>query len=120
MLRALFLCVGVLVFTWLGFCYFPGHTYLQSDTQIYLPMLERLDSPGFLARDLVATRPHVSFTIYDEVALSLHRVAHLDFETALVSQQLLFRAAALFGIYLIATSVGVAPVYALLVAALVN
>jgi hypothetical protein len=120
LLRAFLVCLAIAFFTWFSFRYFPGHTYLQSDTQIYLPMLERLDSPGFLARDLVATRPHVSFTIYDEVSLTLHRVAHLDFEAALVAQQLLFRAAALFGIYLIATSVGVTPVYALLVAAFLN
>ena len=52
---------------------FPGHTYLHSATQIYLPMLERMDSPGYLSRDLVATNPNVSYTIYDEVTLFLHR-----------------------------------------------
>jgi hypothetical protein len=90
MLRALVVCFGIALFTWLGFRSFPGHTYLQSDTQIYLPMLERLESPGFLSRDPVATRPHVSYTIYDEVALSLRHVTHWGFEEVLVSQQLLF------------------------------
>jgi hypothetical protein len=120
MLRALVVCFGIALFTWLGFRSFPGHTYLQSDTQIYLPMLERLESPGFLSRDPVATRPHVSYTIYDEVALSLRHVTHWGFEEVLVSQQLLFRAAAMLGIYLIATSAGVPAVYALLIAAFLN
>jgi hypothetical protein len=120
MLRALLVCFGIALFTWLGFRSFPGHTYLQSDTQIYLPMLERLESPGFLSRDPVATRPHVSFTIYDEVALSVRHVTHWNFEEALVSQQLLFRAGAMLGICLIATSAGVPAVYALLIAALLN
>ena len=43
LLRALLVCLGIAAFTWLGFRVFPGHTYLQSDTQIYLPMLERLE-----------------------------------------------------------------------------
>lgn len=118
--RAFLVSLGIAVFTWLGFRYFPGHTYLQSDTQIYLPMLERLDDPGFLARDIVATRPHIAFTIYDEVTLALHKTAHLNFEQALVSQQLLFRAAAMLGVYLIATSVGIPPAFAMLVAAFFN
>lgn len=120
MLRALLVCFGIALFTWLGFRWFPGHTYLQSDTQTYLPMLERLESPGFLSRDPVATRPHVSFTIYDEVALSLRHVTHWSFEEALVFQQLLFRAAAMLGICLIAVSAGVPGMYALLIAALLN
>jgi hypothetical protein len=118
--RAFLVCLGIAAFTWLGFRYFPGHTYLQSDTQIYLPMLERLDDPGFLARDIVATRPHIAFTVYDEVTLSLHKTAHLDFRQALVGQQLLFRAAAMLGAYLIATSVGTPPAFALLIAGLLN
>jgi hypothetical protein len=119
-LRALFVCLGIGLFTWLGFNYFPGHTYLQSDTQIYLPMIERLDSPGFLARDIVATRPHISFTIYDEATLAIHRVLKFDFEKALVVQQLLYRAAAMLGVYLIAIAAGALPVYAFLISAFVN
>ncbi len=67
---------------------FPGHTYLEADTQIYLPILERLDAPGFLSRDLVATHPNVAYTIYDEVTLFLHEAAQLDFRAALTAQQL--------------------------------
>jgi hypothetical protein len=119
-LRAFLVCVGLAVFTWLGFQYFPGHTYLQADTQAYLPMLERISSPGYLARDIVATHPHVSFTIYDEVTLGLRKTAHQTFERALVEQQLLFRAAGLLGIYLLATAVGTTPAYAFTIAAFLN
>ncbi len=119
-LRALFLSLGIALFTWLGFTYFPGHTYLQSDTQIYLPMLERIEDPGFLARDIVATRPHISYTIYDEATLSLRRITHWDFEKTLVVQQLITRAAAMLGVYLLATSVGAPPVFAFLIAAFMN
>ena len=52
---------SLLVFTLLGFFLFPGHTYLQSDTQIYIPMLEHLRDPGVLARDPIATRPACVF-----------------------------------------------------------
>jgi hypothetical protein len=120
LLRAFLVCVGIAVFTWLGFRYFPGHTYLQSGTQIYVPMLERIRDPGFLARDIVATRPHIAFTAYDEITLMLHRALHLDLQDALVGQQLLFRAAAIFGVYLLAISAGVPAVFGLLIAAFLN
>jgi hypothetical protein len=119
-LRALLVVLALVFFTWLGFRWFPGHTYLQSDTQIYLPMLERLDEPGFLARDFVVTRPHISFTVYDEVTIALHKALHLDFEPALVSQQLVFRFAAMVGVYLLAVALGSPPMYAVLVSAFLN
>jgi hypothetical protein len=119
-LRALLVTLGLAFFTWLGFRWFPGHTYLESDTQIYLPMLERLDRPGYLARDMIATRPHIAYTIYDEVTLGLRRAAHLDFETALVIQQLAFRFAAMVGVYLLALALGAPPVFALLSSAFIN
>jgi hypothetical protein len=118
MLRSALLCLGILVFTWLGFQVFPGHTYLQSDTQIYLPILERLEEPGYLSRDLVATRPHVAYTIYDEVALALRRTFNLDFEKILVGQQILFRILGFVGIYLFAIAAGVSTLEAFLVSAL--
>ncbi len=118
MLRSALLCLGILVFTWLGFQVFPGHTYLQSDTQIYLPILERLDEPGYLSRDLVATRPHVAYTIYDEVALVLRRNFDLDFEKVLTGQQILFRILGFVGVYFFATAAGLSQLEAFFVAAL--
>ncbi|MBI4877034.1 MAG: hypothetical protein HY822_20545 [Acidobacteria bacterium] len=101
-----------------GFFQFPGHTYLQSDTQIYLPMFERLENPQVLAKDLVATRPHMAFTIYDEVSLGLRKLTGADFQHVLAAQQLLFRALGILGAFLIATSLGLGRWPALAVAAL--
>lgn len=120
LLRAFLVCLGIAAFTWFGFRYFPGHTYLQSGTQIYVPMLERIADPGFLARDSVATRPHIAFTAYDEITLTLHKALHVDIEHALVGQQLLLRAAAMFGVYLLAISAGVPAAFGLLIAAFLN
>src|SRR5690349_21513104 len=120
MRRAFPLLLGVVAVTWLEYQFFPGHTYLEGDTQIYLPILERLDAPGFLSRDLVATHPNVTHTIYDEITVALHGVLNLDFRTALVAQQLLFRAAAIFGVFLLALSARVGDVLALLIAAILN
>jgi hypothetical protein len=83
-------------------------------------MLERLDAPGYLSRDLVATHPHLTYTIYDEVALFVHAVAPLNFKTALIAQQLLFRAAGVLGAFLLAQAIGLDNLLAFLIAALLN
>jgi hypothetical protein len=120
MRRALAVLLGIVAITWLQFAVFPGHSWLQSDTQTYVPILERLANPGFLSRDLVATHPNVTYTIYDEVTLFLHEAGRLNLRTALVSQQLLFRGAAVLGVFLIARSAGLGRGLALLAAALGN
>lgn len=120
MRRILLLFLGVVAFTWLEFEFFPGHTYLQSKTQLYVPMLEHLDTPGYLSRDLVATHPVLTYTIYDEVTLFLHEAGRLDLKTALTDQQLLSRAAALCGVFLLAVSTGLPDLFAFVIAALVN
>jgi hypothetical protein len=43
----------IVALTLLGYLHFPGHTYLQSDTQIYAPMLERLWDHTALTRDFM-------------------------------------------------------------------
>lgn len=120
MRRALLLCAGIVSVTWLGFDVFPGHTYLQSETQVYVPMLERLDAPGYLSRDLIATHPHLTYTIYDEVALFVRAVTGLSFETVLIGQQVLYRGAGVLGIFLLAQAIGLDNLLAFLVAALLN
>src|ERR1700728_1848638 len=102
MRRASLLLLGIAAITSLEFKIFPGHTYLQGDTQLLLPILERLDSPGFLSRDLVATHPHLTYTIYDEATLFLREAGRLDFKAALFAQQLLYRLAAVIGVFLLA------------------
>ena len=121
MLRAALLCLGLLAVTWLEFQVFPGHTYLEAGTQVYLPVLERLSAPGYLSRDLLSETPDiVSYTVYDEVTLFLHSVGRMSFQKALQWQQLLFRLAAVAGLFLLARSTGLSDLFALLVAGLVN
>lgn len=120
MRRALLLALAFSAITCAEFEIFPGHTYLRGATQLYVPMLERLDTPGFLSRDLVATHPNLSYTIYDEVTLFLREGLRLDFKTALALQQVLCRGAAVIGVYLLVCAAGFGEGWALLISALVN
>ncbi len=99
---------------------FPGHTYLQSDTQIYVPMFEHIENPSALARDLSATRPHLTFTIYDEVTRALRRLFGTTWRRALETQQFLSRAAGVWGLYLLSIALGLERRCALLAAAWVS
>ena len=109
---------AVIALTFLSYFQFPGHTYLGSDTQIYVPMLEHIWDPSSLARDLVAPKPHLSFTLYDEIAIALRWITHSSFRTVLIGQQFLFRALQILGVYLLALSFPLARAKAMLVAAL--
>ncbi|MBS1825812.1 MAG: hypothetical protein JST93_10865 [Acidobacteria bacterium] len=100
-----------------GFLYFPGHTYLQSDTQIYVPILERLNDPSLFQEEIIAQKPHVSFTMYDEAALWLRKLTGWGFRDVLALQQIVFRFAALCGVYLMAGSLGLGAAASVLVAA---
>lgn len=109
---------AIIALTLLSYFQFPGHTYLGSDTQIYVPMLEHIWDASALARDLVATKPHLSYTLYDEIAIVLRWLTHSSFQTVLIAQQLLFRALQILGVYLLALSFPLARGKALVVAAL--
>src|SRR3954453_4500807 len=106
--------------TLLEFHFFPGHSFLRSNSQIFVAMIERLAAPAFLSRDFVATPPHLVFTGYDEITLLLHRITNQDFQTVLAWQQLACRASAVLGIFLLACSAGLRDLPALLIAAVVN
>jgi len=108
----------IAAFTLTGFLVFPGHTWLGSDTQIYIPLLERLRDPSLFSRELIALHPHLSWTIYDEVALALRRLTSLTLQQVLTAEQLAFRALALWGVYLIAASLGLSRRFALMVSGL--
>ena len=114
--------VAVAATTWglalLTFFQFPGHTWLQQDTQIYAPILEHLRDPSALDRDLVVQYPHVSFTLYDELALGLRRITGLSFQHLLGAEQIVCRGIGIWGIYLMATAAGLDLWGALMVAAL--
>jgi len=110
--------ITIVGLTLLSYFVFPGHTWLQADTQIYVPILERLWDPSVLANDPVAQRPHVAFTVYDEVTLGLRRLTGLELHAILTAQQLLFRALGIFGVYLIGTALGLSLRGAILMAAI--
>lgn len=102
----------------LTFFQFPGHTWLQQDMQIYAPILEHLRDPGALDRDLVVQYPHVSFTLYDELALGVQRATGLDFKHVLGAEQIVCRALGIWGIFLMATAAGLDTWAALLAASI--
>ncbi len=111
---------AIAVITLLGFFVFPGHTWLQSDTQIYVPIFERLWDSSLYSQELIASRPHVAWTIYDETAFAARALTGAGFESVLFFEQLLFRALAVFGIYLIGRRFAESPPVALMTAAIVS
>ncbi|HET8547174.1 MAG TPA: hypothetical protein VFL57_04180, partial [Bryobacteraceae bacterium] len=114
----LLLAAGITALTAVSFFRFPGHTILQSDTQIYIPILEHLWDPAVLANDPMASRPHVVYTTYDEVALVLRKVTGLGFEPLLSAQQFVYRALAILGLWLIGRAAGLSCALALVAAAI--
>ncbi|BDC52198.1 hypothetical protein F183_A45130 [Bryobacterales bacterium F-183] len=100
-----------------GFWFVPGRTWLQSDTQIYTPMFDRISDPSLYERDIMVQRQHVSLTIYDEVARFGHQATGLDYEYVLAAVQFITRLAGIYGLYLIGTALGLSELAALLVPA---
>jgi len=100
--------------------YFPGHTWLQADTQIYIPLIEHIDNPAALSRDFLVSNTHLAFTLYDEIARALHRLTGASYESVLIFQQAITRALGVLGIYLLAAAMPMARKMALLVAALAS
>src|SRR5882762_660648 len=117
--RGLLVAAAIGALTLLNYFQFPGHTYLQADTQIYIPILEHLWDPSVLAADLLVQKPHVSFTLYDETALVLRKITGLPFRYMLAGEQVVCRALGIWGLYLIAASAGLSMAPSLLVAAIV-
>lgn len=103
MRRALVL-IGLLACTYLEFILYPGHSFLEGESQLLAPMIERLQFPGLLSRDLVATHSILRYTAYDEITLLLMHVPRIDLQHALVIQQLVSRFALALGAFLIAFS----------------
>src|ERR1035437_7220816 len=102
----------------LTFFQFPGHTWLQQDSQIYVPMLDHLRDPAVLRNDILVQHPHVAFTLYDETALALRAATGAGFGEVLASQQIATRALGIWGLLLMAEALGLAFAPALLVAAI--
>lgn len=86
----------------LSYFYFPGHTWLQQDTQIYAAILEHQWNPAVLRKDILVSQPNVAFTLYDEAARALRTITGLDLHAVLAIQQILARALGIWGFYLMA------------------
>jgi hypothetical protein len=119
------LLAGLAAITLFHFFVFPGHSWLAAqtdvpDTKLYLPMIERLASPGFLSRDLVATHPTVAYTVYDEATLFVRKLLRTDFRRSLAVQQLAFRFAAVTGVFLLARAARLNRPLSLVAALLAN
>lgn len=110
--------LAVLALASISFFWFPGHTILQSDTQVYIPILQHLENPDVLANDLMAVRPHVSYSLYDEIALTLRKLTGASFETLLLLQQFVVRAVGVWGLYLFGTGLGFGAIPSVMFAAL--
>ncbi|MBY0503185.1 MAG: hypothetical protein K2X03_04715 [Bryobacteraceae bacterium] len=106
--------------TTLGFLYFPGHHYLQQDTQIWLPVLAHAQDPALFRNELIVTGAHVRLTIYDDATLALARWGGMSIESALLAQQLLFRFLAMLGIWLLARATGLTQMTSVLAATLAS
>ena len=104
----------------LTFFQFPGHTWLQQDTQIYLPLLEHRADPSLFRQEILVQNPAAAFTLYDDIAVGLHRTTGLGFRELLQGLQIVTRALGIWGLYLMAESLGFAMWPSLLVAAIVS
>lgn len=118
--RRVAVAAAIVALTLLNFFQFPGHTYLQADSQIYLPILEHIRDPAALRNDPIVQSPHVSFTLYDELAEGLRTLTGLPFRPLLEGQQLVFRALGIWGLYLIASSAGLPAAASLLATAILS
>jgi hypothetical protein len=119
-MKQIWIGAAILGITLVNFFQFPGHTWLQQDTQIYAPILEHIWNPSVLQKDIIAQHPHVAFTLYDETAIALRRVTGLDFQHVLEAVQFLTRALGLWGLYLIASALGLSDLLALVVTGVVS
>jgi hypothetical protein len=119
-MKSLAVAAGIVLLTALTWFEFPGHTWLQQDTQIYAPILEHLRDPAVLRRDILVESPQVSFTLYDEIARGLRAVTGLGFREVLEGQQIVTRALGIWGLYLMATALGLSAPLSLLVAGIIS
>ena len=101
-----------------GFVWFPGHTYLYQDTQIWVPVMEWMAGHRVLDRDLLVEAAHMRLTFYDDLAINLKRLTGADFQSILQALQLVFRLAGLAGVFLLARSATLSIALSLMAAAL--
>ena len=104
----------------LSYFEFPGHTWLQQDTQIYVPILEHLRDPSVLRNDILVQHPHVAYTLYDEAAIGLRHLTGLGFLEVLTFQQIAIRALGIWGLILMAEAMGLGLIASVAAAAMVS
>ncbi len=100
-----------------------SRTWLQQDTQILRAarILEHLHgSRSTPARRILVESPQVSFTLYDEIARGLRAITGLGFREVLEGQQIVTRALGIWGLYLMATALGLSAPASLLVAGIIS
>src|SRR5215471_8924451 len=94
------ICLAIALLTYFQF---PGHTWLQQDTQIYTPILEHRSDPTVLVNDPIAMQQaHVAFTVYDETARFLRTITGSTFHTVVALEQIAARALGIWGIFMLA------------------
>lgn len=103
------------VLTALGLYSFPGHTFLFSDTQIYVPLFLHIQHPELLQNELILKGAHLTYTIYDEVTLALGG----NVEQTLLLQQFLFRYLGYWGAFWLARAAGLGIGGSILTSALI-
>jgi len=101
-MKRLAIAGACLALSLLTYFQFPGHSWLQQDSQIYAPILEHLRDPSVLRNELLAQKAHVAYTLYDESARALRAATGLDFRDALALEQIAARAFGIWGLYLMA------------------
>jgi hypothetical protein len=109
---------AIIALALLTYFQFPGHTWLQQDSQIYAAILEHQRDPLTLRNDILAQHPHVAFTLYDEAAQLLRSLSGQSLHGVLAFQQIVTRALGIWGLYLMAASLGFSAIPAITVAAI--
>jgi hypothetical protein len=117
-MKGLAIAVSAVALALLTFFQFPGHTWLQQDSQIYAPALEHQRDPTVLRNDILVKQSLLEYTLYDEAALALRGLTGLGFREVLAFEQVLARALGIWGLYLMAEALGLRMGPALLVAAI--
>jgi len=92
----------------LTFFQFPGHTWLQQDTQIYVPILEHERDATVLRNDILVQHPHLAYTLYDEISIALRGATGLGFREVLAVQLVATRALGIWGLLMLAEALGLA------------
>ena len=109
-----------LALAFVSYFWFPGHTWLQQDSQLYVAILEHQRDAAVLRNDPVAMEPHTGYTLWDETAIGLNGVTGLSFHQVLAAEQIATRALGIWGLYLIATAAGLTVGPAWLVVVIVS